>query len=258
MFLHSSILKDKKLYCIRSGNLTDIKQICDLMHVLRPKMKVSENQYYDFLRYKKWYIFILELVKEDQIIGFDIRYEIDNETLCINENGVLLEYANLADIFRSKIECEVKNLGYKHTLFYIQSYAYRSILSFESVGSSIEGFQKNRWIEEVGSKYLPAHVIYYQTQANKDYKKDIQKCENVISVIEKNQSVTVFGISPKIKNYDLQNALEKRNIQSIVVPYHFLHLLKKYLRRFTLSGFFRKGKCTFVVLNEKLEEINEI
>lgn len=157
-----------QIYFIRQGNIADLKAICSLIKQLQPDMHVLIHTYLSFLRQKNYYIYILE-DNSKKIIGFDIRYAVNKNTLCLHEDGILLEYSFLSQIFRTSLLIDSANMGYKFLYTHIQDFSQRTISYLIQLNSNIIGYQKNRWLDHYKNMTLSVNSLYFSVPLEHKY-----------------------------------------------------------------------------------------
>lgn len=252
---------DQQDFIIKRGSWNNLNDICQLVHQLRPKMKVSDSSYRNFLKDKKWFIYVLELQKYHKVIGFDIRYALNSDTLCLHENGVLLEYANASKKFREYVQLESKAEGYKYIDFYVQNYALRDIALFQKMGARINGIQKDRWVNNINGYKSYVHAIYYQASIedqNGCYLRsvDTSQSQNAF-IITEDYGLVSFDILPNKNELYFDKITKSLKIKSLIFPYKYLQLFKSIIKdsKLIMTGFFRRKIETYVVFGNKCETL---
>uniref|UniRef100_UPI0022E30F54 hypothetical protein n=1 Tax=Lactobacillus crispatus TaxID=47770 RepID=UPI0022E30F54 len=152
---------NNKNYFIRQGDVVDLKQICSLIKQIQPDMHVSIHTYLSFFKNKTYYIYILE-DEQKEAIGFDIRYEINKTSLCLHEDGILLEYSFLSHAFRNSLLTDSAQHGYKFLYTHIQDSSKRTMSYIIQLKSNLIGYQKNRWLDHYKDIVLPINALYFK------------------------------------------------------------------------------------------------
>lgn len=238
---------NNKIYFIRQGDIVDLKQICSLIKQIQPDMHVSIHTYLSFFKNKTYYIYILE-DEQKRAIGFDIRYEINKTSLCLHEDGILLEYSFLSQAFRNSLLIDSAQHGYQYLYTHIQDSFKRTVSYIIQLKSNLIGYHKNRWLNHYKDIVLPINALYFKIPLAPTCRYTNSSNYRSIILITSSYKEDVISID-KISN--IRNIINKCKIKFIILNISLYPLVLSTMRKlnYTIDGFYINHNQKFIILH---------